>query len=150
MAQDIPESKPVVQLPVATHSSIYSHNLTKKDYWINCQAGGLGFYTLLGRNPITLISVGSTSQKIMPAFQIDIGHDYECWLNMLLSMCWDSKFHGFRLFPIRQHLLPYTRFLKKRASRCQNVYKMRYLVSPSEERALMLTVLSLLQPMPSS
>ena len=96
MAQDIPESKPVVQLPVATHSSIYSHNLTKKDYWINCQAGGLGFYTLLGRNPITLISVGSTSQKIMPAFQIDIGHDYECWLNMLLSMCWDSKFHGFR------------------------------------------------------
>lgn len=85
MAQDIPESKPVVQLPVATHSSIYSHNLTKKDYWINCQAGGLGFYTLLGRNPITLISVGSTSQKIMPAFQIDIGHDYECWLNMLLS-----------------------------------------------------------------
>ncbi len=98
MAQDIPESKPVVQLPVATHSSIYSHNLTKKDYWINCQAGGLGFYTLLGRNPITLISVGSTSQKIMPAFQIDIGHDYECWLNMLLSMCWDSKFHGFRIF----------------------------------------------------
>lgn len=97
MAQDIPESKPVVQLPVATHSSIYSHNLTKKDYWINCQAGGLGFYTLLGRNPITLISVGSTSQKIMPAFQIDIGHDYECWLNMLLSMCWDSKFHGFRI-----------------------------------------------------
>ncbi len=98
MAQDIPESKPVVQLPVATHSSIYSHNLTKKDYWINCQAGGLGFYTLLGRNPITLISVGSTSQKIMPAFQIDIGHDYECWLNMLLSMCWDSKFHGFRYY----------------------------------------------------
>ncbi len=100
MAQDIPESKPVVQLPVATHSSIYSHNLTKKDYWINCQAGGLGFYTLLGRNPITLISVGSTSQKIMPAFQIDIGHDYECWLNMLLSMCWDSKFHGFRYYKL--------------------------------------------------
>lgn len=96
MAQDIPESKPVVQLPVATHSSIYSHNLTKKDYWINCQAGGLGFYTLLDRNPITLISVGSTSQKIMPAFQIDIGHDYEYWSNMLLSMCRDSKFHGFR------------------------------------------------------
>ena len=41
-------------------------------------------------------------------------------------------------------------FSKKEASRCQNVYKMRYLVSPSEERALMLTVLSLLQPMPSS
>ncbi len=112
MAQDIPESKPVVQLPVATHSSIYSHNLTKKDYWINCQAGGLGFYTLLGRNPITLISVGSTSQKIMPAFQIDIGHDYECWLNMLLSMCWDSKFHGFRID---------TYFATMGASNCINV-----------------------------
>ena len=42
------------------------------------------------------------------------------------------------------------RLPRKGASCCQNVYKMIYRVSPSDERALMLTVLSLLQPMPSS
>ena len=100
MAENIPESIFVVQLPIA-HYSVYSSNNT----WpimTGCYTGGLGFYMLINESTLFKPSDRKEFSRITFIWPMDAGHYYQCWLNMRLSMCRDNKSHGFRFYSFLQ------------------------------------------------
>lgn len=85
MAENVPESVSVVQLSIAQYS-VYGYNDIQSTM-TGCDAGGLGFYMLFGKNSLSKPAGGREPFRIASVRQINAGYHYLCWLNMQLSMC---------------------------------------------------------------